>query len=218
MISCILPVHNGERHIGEAIDSVLQQRRADLEIVVVDDGSTDATPSVVTQYGPGVRYHRQDRAGVATARNRGLQLANGDFISFIDHDDVWTSDKIALQLAAFERDPSLEFVTGMVEHFGMDVRGSRFERPVPGYVLGATLARRSLYERVGPYAVMPHISECDWLLRMRSLGTREMCLPQTVYRRRLRPDSLSHSNAHSSVEQHLRLVKRHLDQKRSQAR
>ena len=86
-ISCIVPVYNGARFLAEALESILAQSLPPDEIIVVDDGSTDDTPAVVAAYGT-VDYVRQENRGPAAARNRGVTLARGDFLSFLDADDL----------------------------------------------------------------------------------------------------------------------------------
>jgi glycosyltransferase involved in cell wall biosynthesis len=97
-VSAVIPVHNGAAYVAEAIRSALNQTRPPIECLVIDDGSTDATADVVRQFGDEVRYVRLDRVGVSAARNRGSQLAKGDLIAFLDHDDVWMATKLERQV------------------------------------------------------------------------------------------------------------------------
>ena len=107
-VSVVIPVHNGERYLAEAIQSVLDQTHAPLECLVIDDGSTDATQAVVAGFGDCVSYVRRARGGVSAARNHGLRLARGELIAFLDHDDVWLADRLARQLSTFaEQSPTL---------------------------------------------------------------------------------------------------------------
>jgi glycosyltransferase involved in cell wall biosynthesis len=96
-VSAVIPVYNGAPFIGEAIRSVLDQTRPVLECLVIDDGSTDETASVVSQFGEQVVYMQQERLGVSAARNRGARLARGDLVAFLDHDDVWLARKLERQ-------------------------------------------------------------------------------------------------------------------------
>jgi glycosyltransferase involved in cell wall biosynthesis len=101
-VSAVIPVRNGETHLAEAIRSVLTQTRPVIECLVIDDGSTDATPDLVRQFGDGVTYVRQNCAGVSVARNRGAELARGGLVAFLDHDDVWLPTKLERQTQALE--------------------------------------------------------------------------------------------------------------------
>src|SRR5215204_4549911 len=87
VISVMIPVYNCEAYLGEAIDSVLAQSYRPIEIIVVDDGSDDATGEVAREYGDAVRYERQERGGNGAARNRAVALAAGDLFTFLDADD-----------------------------------------------------------------------------------------------------------------------------------
>jgi len=104
-VSAVIPVYNGAAYVAEAVLSALAQTRPPMECLVIDDGSTDATPDVVRELGDAVRYERQERAGVSAARNRGARLARGALVGFLDHDDVWSPTKLERQLEAL-RDPT----------------------------------------------------------------------------------------------------------------
>jgi glycosyltransferase involved in cell wall biosynthesis len=115
LVSVIISTYNRGYCIGKTIDSVLAQTYRPLEIVVVDDGSSDATRSVVEKYGSAIRYLYQDNAGLAVARNTGLAAAKGEFIAFQDSDDIWLPWKLHVQVALMRHRPELALVwTDMV--------------------------------------------------------------------------------------------------------
>lgn len=102
-VSVLIPTYQHSRYIGEAILSVLAQSYTDYEIIVVDDASTDATPEILAEFGDKIRAIRHERnKGLSAARNTGLQHASGEFIAFLDADDVWALDKLEKQLPLFE--------------------------------------------------------------------------------------------------------------------
>lgn len=109
-VSVIIPSYNCEAYIAETIDSVLAQDYPDLELLIVDDGSTDKTHDIIQEYGSKVRLICQKNAGVCAARNKGIQQAKGQYICLMDHDDYWYPDKISRQVRAFEEHPE----TGVV--------------------------------------------------------------------------------------------------------
>ena len=119
----MIPVHNGEAYVAEAIRSVLGQTRPVLECIVIDDGSTDATAETVRQFA-GVTYIRQEQAGVSAARNHGARVARGDLVAFLDHDDVWEPTKIERQAANFG-DPAAFLC--MCGHTVIDADGAALE-------------------------------------------------------------------------------------------
>ncbi len=108
-VSVVLPVYNGEHYVAQALESVFNQTYKDLEVIVVDDGSTDGSFAVLSQYAA-VRLITQQNLGVAHARNRGVQEAKGELIAFIDQDDVWYPHKVATQISVFRRFPTVSFV------------------------------------------------------------------------------------------------------------
>jgi hypothetical protein len=108
--SVILPTFNRARFLPDAIDSVFIQGVPDVQLIVVDDGSTDDTQSVVEAYGGNIQYIRQENQGAAAARNTGLSLATGRFISFLDSDDVWMPGKMKAELSIFDNDPWAEAI------------------------------------------------------------------------------------------------------------
>ncbi|MDC0840477.1 glycosyltransferase [Limnospira maxima] len=110
-VSVIIPVYNGDRFLGEAIESVLSQTYQDYEIIVVDDGSTDGTSEVVASLGDKIRYFHQENQGSAVARNLGIHQAKGELIAFLDADDFWLlPEKLAQQVSLFDQQPNLAIV------------------------------------------------------------------------------------------------------------
>jgi glycosyltransferase involved in cell wall biosynthesis len=110
IFSVILPTFNRARFLPDALDSIFVQGVPDVEVILVDDGSTDDTQAVVAAYGRGVHYVRRKNGGVAAARNTGVNLATGRLISFLDSDDVWLPGKMKAELSIFDADPSVEAV------------------------------------------------------------------------------------------------------------
>jgi glycosyltransferase involved in cell wall biosynthesis len=104
-VSVIIPAYNSAHFLPAALDSVLAQTYRNLEILVIDDGSTDDTEAVMRGYGPPVRYLRQVNGGVASARNRGIQESRGRYVAFLDADDTWHSHKLQRQLEELARRP-----------------------------------------------------------------------------------------------------------------
>ncbi|MCT7975651.1 glycosyltransferase family 2 protein [Laspinema olomoucense] len=109
-VSVIIPAYNGSRYIQQAIESVFTQTYRNRELIIVDDGSTDNTQQVVQQYGHKLRYFYQENQGVAAARNRGILEAKSELIAFLDQDDWFLTDKLALQVASFQGHPSIGIV------------------------------------------------------------------------------------------------------------
>ncbi|MGH9423586.1 MAG: glycosyltransferase family 2 protein [Thermoanaerobaculia bacterium] len=120
-VSVIIPNYNYGRFLREAIDSALAQTYPPLEVIVVDDGSTDETPQVLAAYGDRIRAIRQDNQGVGAARNTGIAAARGEYVAFLDSDDIWRPRKLEYEMARFAADPDLGLVHCGAESF--DNRG-----------------------------------------------------------------------------------------------
>ena len=117
LISVVIPNYNYGRYLSQAIDSVLAQSYSNMEIVVVDDGSTDNSEEVLRSYEDRVRWFRQENEGVSTARNFGVEKSHGALIAFLDADDVWLPNKLELQAERIIADESLGLVHCGVEEF-----------------------------------------------------------------------------------------------------
>ena len=129
-ISCIVPVYNSERYLAEALDSILNQTSQNLDVIVVDDGSTDGTEAVARRYSERIRYHRQANAGPPAARDAGIRLARREMVAFLDADDLWHPEKLDRQLARFQARPDLDICFTHVSHFwtaGMEEEEARFQ-------------------------------------------------------------------------------------------
>ena len=103
LVSTVIPAHNYGRYVGEAIDSVLAQTYSPVEVVVVDDGSTDDTRARLAPYASMIRYLHQEKGGLSAARNTGIRQANGEWIALLDADDLWHPEKLELQLRSAAR-------------------------------------------------------------------------------------------------------------------
>lgn len=110
LVSVIIPSYNCESYIAETINSVLTQDYSPIELLIIDDGSTDNTCKIIEQYGNRLTLIQQSNAGVCSARNKGIKEANGDYICLMDHDDYWFPDKISLQVKAFQKHPEAGIV------------------------------------------------------------------------------------------------------------
>ena len=141
-ISVIIPVRNTERYLRQAIESALAQTLRPFEVLVVDDGSTDASLDVARSFGDGVRVLEGTQGGIGATRNSGVERASGDFLAFLDADDYWVPEKLLWQIELFTRDPALDLVFGQVRQFySPDI-------PVPD-------AERTRLEQSGRLAVNP---------------------------------------------------------------
>ena len=109
-VSVIIPAYNQAKFLAVAIDSCLEQTYRDIEVIVVEDGSTDETRDVAARFGDRISYIHQENTGLAGARNRGIGESKGEYLCFLDSDDFFHPQKIQRQVELIEADPQLGFV------------------------------------------------------------------------------------------------------------
>lgn len=176
LISVIIPAYNAETYIAEAISSVLGQSHSPIEIIIVDDGSHDDTASIVESLGAGVLLVRQDNAGPAAARNAGLALAKGEFVAFLDADDLWPRSKLRAALMALSEAPECDVILGHAQLFETSAGATELQfiaSPLDTFPwsIAAALFRRSVFGRVGDFDRNLRFGEdTDWFDRARDLG------------------------------------------------
>ena len=225
LVSVVIPVYNAERYVGEAIESVLAQANANLQVIAVNDGSTDNSESVLSRYQPRVQAISQKNTGVSGALNRGIEHARGEFFGFCGADDLWAPDKLQRQFDALAADPDLDVVFGNVEQFiSPDVSASESRKwvcptePMPGYHTGAMLIRRAAFLRVGGFETKWKFGEfLDWFARAEELNLRHTMLPEVVYRRRIHGANMT-IRQRESQRDYLHILKARLERKRKSSR
>jgi len=223
-ISCIVPAFNGARYLGEALDSILAQTYRPIEIIVADDGSTDETADIAARYGEAVRFVAQATAGPAATRNLGVRAAQGDFVAFLDADDLWHPEKLARQMARFAARPELDVSVTHIKHFWVPelaeeeqrLRGDPRSGALPGYVTMTMLAPRSLFDAIGLFdESLWHTDAGDWFLRAAARATVVEMLDDVLVYHRMHHANLSRRYGAASRAEFVRLVKRSLDERRS---
>lgn len=128
-VSAVIPAFDSAATLDAAIRSVLDQEHPVCEVVVVDDGSRDGSAALAESFGEPVRCIRQENAGAAAARNRGIRVARGDWIAFLDSDDVWLPGRLARQLELVSRHPELQWVAGRLSWLAADGRRFAYRQP-----------------------------------------------------------------------------------------
>ena len=180
-VSVIVPTYNRANYLREALDSILNQSFAPYEVIVVDDGSSDNTPEVLRAYASNVRFTQQEHQGVSAARNRGLALAQGDVVAWLDADDVWETEFLSTIVPLLDERPELGGVyTGLIR---IDAQGNVLPqvgvRVVPAEELYSALvedcfiqtstfvARKRCFDQVGAFDPQFDICEdYDMFLRL----------------------------------------------------
>ena len=221
-VSVVIPVYNGERYLGEAIESVLRQSVLPTEVVVIDDGSADNSGAVARAFHPRVRYHPQTNMGAAAARNTGVGLTTGRFIAFLDADDRWRTKKLELQLSAFDQRSDLDMVFCQVDEFvspdsALARTGSvQLRTAVPAFLPSGLLVKRQAFERVGLFATDCGVGEfIDWYARANDAGLAGTALPSSLLERRIHDANQGVTKRASYNAEYLRILKKTLDRRRA---
>ena len=222
LVSCIIPVFNSERFIAAAVESILGQTHRPIETIVVDDGSTDGTGAMLQQFSGVLKVITQANAGHASARNAGIRAAAGEYIAFLDADDLWHRDKLARQLQRLAENPALGVTFSHLLNFsgnplpaGIDVSPAT-AGAVPGYTSVTMLARRTLFHTIGLFdETLRHGNDRDWLLRAAEQGVHVDLLPEVLVYRRLHDANRSAALGGSSRAEYLRIIKASLDRRRA---
>lgn len=205
LVSIITPVYNKERYLAQTVDSILAQTWADWELWLMDDGSTDGSPALCRAYEARdgrIHYRRLARnGGAAAARNEGLRLAGGDYVAFLDADDLWKPEKLEKQMA-FMSDKEKAFTFTAIEMIDETGALRRGKRPVPAsvdyrFLLSNTVIACSSVVidrgRVGAFS-MPDVRKgqdfATWLSLLRG-GRRAYGIDEALVRYRLVPGSVS---------------------------
>jgi glycosyltransferase involved in cell wall biosynthesis len=187
LVSVIVPAYNAEPFIGEALDSAFAQHYDPLEVIVVDDGSSDRTAEVASCYD--VQLIRQPNRGPAAARNAGLALARGEYFAILDADDIWPDDRLSVLIDALSAGAGIAI--GLTEFFVTPGEPTPahypfgLPNPLGGHMV-AVLARRSVVEMIGPYNEEFRLSEdIDWFMRAREAGVAIVSVDRVVTRYRI---------------------------------
>lgn len=210
-VSVVIPAYNAEQFVGQALDSVLNQTFQDFEVLVVDDGSSDRTAELVTARYPRVQFVSQRNGGASSARNRGVEMATGEFVAFLDADDEWHPEKLQAQVALMRRYPDAVlgrtvFIEEPLDNASSLFSGGRTEPGLPDHYLvrdlaqsfldpyfatSAVLVRRSAFQKVGGFDTGLKIAEdVDLYLRILAEAPLIPVVAKPALHKRFVPGSL----------------------------
>ncbi len=221
LISTIINVYNGIPFIEESIKSILTQDYPNIEIIVVDDGSSDDTKSVVSKFMPKIKYIYQENAGIAAAKNRGVENAGGEFFAFLDADDLWMDEKTSMQMNRLLKDPSLEMIFSYIEQFYSPELSEKErkkyycpDKPSPGISSTSMIIRRDSFYKVGLFNTQWRKGIFnDWYLRACELELKSVVLPDILVKRRIHNKNHGITHKDKSVD-YVRMLKASLDRRR----
>lgn len=174
-VSAIVPVYNGDKFLESTINRIKNQHYHPLEIIVIDDGSTDGTAEVAAKLkdSDSIRYVYQPNRGPAAARNHGIKIAKGEAIAFLDIDDIWSDDKLQIQASYLADNPSVDIVQGLIQQITIPEEQSNnpasFEIASKAYQfinLGSAIYRKSVFDKIGLLdETLKYAEDYDWFIR-----------------------------------------------------
>jgi glycosyltransferase involved in cell wall biosynthesis len=218
LVSVMIGAYDAAPYLGEAIESVLAQDYEPLELIVVDDGSTDGTADVARSFAQ-AKVIQQENAGNGAARNRAVEEASGELYAFL------TAGKLSLQKSALDADPGLDMVFGHVREFlspelDEETRASLrppAAEPMPWTAPNLMLIRRESFQRVGPFTTAVRVGvTVDWFARAAEAGLRYSILPEVVLERRLHTQN-NGLRERASRSQYLEVIRQAMERRRAAA-
>ncbi len=217
-VDVIVPIHNGERYLASALESVLAQDYRPLRVTVVDDGSTDGGVEIARGF-PEVRVLSQTNLGAGAARNHAIRETDGDLVAFLDQDDLWTADKLSVQVPYLLDRSELDFVFALQECFlepGSKlptplirnwVSRKLWERKLPGFLPGTLLVRRRAFDTYGLFDTGLEVtSDAEWFFRAHDAGHPLHVLQRVLLKKRFHSANHCYETAQSRNEL-LRIVR-----------
>jgi glycosyltransferase involved in cell wall biosynthesis len=219
-VSVIVPAYNSGPYLAAALRSVFEQDYQPMEVIVVDDGSTDETASIARSF-KDITYIFQSNRGPSSARNTGIGMSQGDFIAFLDADDCWPENKLRAQVLHLIENPETEVVMGRIQCMGLltdkEKEKIKFEKPDNTMIsinLGSGIFKKSVFDKVGFFdEALRYYEDHDWFLRAREQRTTMIILKQVTLLYRKHGDSLSRKRKKTDPNM-LHILKKSLERRR----
>lgn len=200
-VSVLIPCYNAGAYLGAALQSVLDQTYRDFEIIVVDDGSTDDSAAVAKSFAA-VRYIHKEHSGVSATRNLAVREARGEFVTFLDADDLWAPEKLSRQVAYLDSHPQCQMVHSHAQNFfdgapeAMTQRQKQLMEANLHNYMASSCIRRSLFDTHGVFREDCAVGEdTHWIARLRAAGVdMGHCIDEVLYFRRIHQNNISLSH------------------------
>jgi glycosyltransferase involved in cell wall biosynthesis len=221
-ISIIMPVFNTERYVAEAVESVLQQTYQPIELICINDGSKDKSLEILQSFGDKITLiDSQENVGIAEARNKGLRAMTGEYVAFMDADDLWKPEKLSLQIAEFEKNPLLDICFTYSQYFlspelPEEIKKIRHlpQDPVPGFLAATSLIKTFSFQKIGEFNKKWRVGEfIDWLARANEAKLVQQMIPTVLHLRRIHETNTGVTQRPSRTD-YIRILKESLDRKR----
>lgn len=220
LVTVIIPTRNSARYLPTALESVMRCGHDPFEVIVVDAGSTDDTTEIARSF-PLARVLQQTGSGLSDAWNCGIDAAQGAFVAFLDSDDYWTDDKLAVQVGSLRASPEVQLTTALFTFFleeGCAVptgfKKELLDGPQAGQIPGTLVARRALFDRVGVFDTAFTIAaDVDWFARVKDRDEPAAAVDEVLLHKRVHETNLS-SNAAVNSQELLRALRSSVQRQR----
>ncbi|BAQ61470.1 polysaccharide biosynthesis glycosyl transferase CpsJ [Geminocystis sp. NIES-3708] len=225
LISVIIPVYNREKYVSEAIESVLKQTYQFLDIIVIDDGSTDKSAEIIKSFGSKIRYFYQENSGISSALNHGLKVAKGEFIAFLDSDDLWTENKLNLQIKVLKKNTQVSIVFAHIQQFISPELDTNIQDKIDlpneimkGYVKGTMLAKKEVFSQIGLFDISLKLGDfIDWYLKACEQGIKSFVCPEVLLKRRIHDTNMGIIDKKDRSD-YVKIIKASLDRRRHEVK
>lgn len=225
LISVIMPVFNTGKYVKEAIESVFSQTHKNMELICINDGSTDNSLSILKSFGNKIiLLSSKNNCGVSEARNKGIRIAKGEFLAFLDADDVWENNKLEVQMNQFDINSNLDISFSYMKCFispdlSEEAKRIRYCPPdsVSGHIPSTAVIKRTSFEKVGYFdSRFKNGQFIDWLIKTKEIGLNIGTVNDVLLLRRIHETNIGVRERETSRSDYLKIVKEALDRKRKQ--
>ena len=224
LVSIIMPVYNTEKYVKEALDSIFSQTYTNFEIICIDDGSIDNSLSILESFGNKIQIIKNDKNyGTSESRNRGIQLSKGEFLAFLDADDIWEKNKLEIQIMEFNNKPDLDVSFTYMQCFispelSEDAKNKRYcsSGSVPCHIPSSAVIKRTSFEKVGYFDTrFKNIEFMDWINKAKEIGLNIETLHDILVFRRIHETNVGVVDKEHSRSDYLKIIKESLERKRN---
>jgi glycosyltransferase involved in cell wall biosynthesis len=223
LVSVIIPVFNSEKYVEEAITSVLSQTYKNIELICINDKSTDNSLSVLESFGNRIiLINNETNCGTAESRNKGIRLARGEYLAFIDNDDVWESNKLEAQMKHFQNNPDLDVSICHMRNFispetSEEVKKLRYcpPDPLPGYIPSTIVVKKPSFENAGYFDSRWKNGESfAWIMQAQDAGLKFGILDDVLVKRRIHENNKGALDVSTSKSEYLKIIRESVDRRR----
>jgi glycosyltransferase involved in cell wall biosynthesis len=218
-----MPVFNTEKYVKEAIESVFSQTYKNIELICIDDGSIDNSLSILKSFRDKIMLiNSKDNCGTSEARNKGIRIAKGGFLAFLDADDIWENNKLEVQMNQFNINPNLDISFSYMKCFispdiSEEAKKIRYCPPdsVTGHIPSTAVIKRTSFEKVGYFDTrFKNIEFIDWINKAKEMSLKIETVNDILVFRRIHDTNVGVIDRDNSRSAYLKIIRESLDRKR----